>query len=105
MTKQFDVYPNPNPVTRRAFPYVAVLQADVAVTGVDRVAAPLAPRAATKPPAGRLVPVVSFGEGEFVLLVPGMTAISGRLLRDRVGSIARHRDAVTAALDYLFQGV
>lgn len=103
---QFDVFPNPEPRTRGAFPYLAVLQADVAETGDARMTAPLIPLSGMRRAvAGRVTPTVSIGDADFILAIPQMTAIRTRSLRDRVGSIARHRDAVTAALDYLFQGI
>ena len=41
---QFDVFVNPIVAARRAYPFVAVLQSDLADTGRDRIVAPLAPR-------------------------------------------------------------
>lgn len=105
MAKQFSVLANPIPQARRAFPLIAILQADIADTGDERMVVPMAPRAALPGVAGRLAPVVRVGDSDYVLAVPKMTTIPVRLLGESVGSIANHRDSVTAALDYLFQGI
>ena len=42
---------------------------------------------------------------EHVLIVPAMTAIAAGDLREARGQLTRHRDAIVAALDYLFLGV
>ena len=75
---QYDVFDNPIPRARRAFPFVAILQSEFADTGRDRIVAPLVPR---------------------------MTAVCAtdlRALRDRLTS---HRGEIVAALDYLFLGL
>ena len=57
--RQFDVLDNPIPRARQAYPFVAVLQSDLAETGRERVVAPLAPSAALQTLAGRLIPIVT----------------------------------------------
>lgn len=102
---QFDVYPNPVPRARRACPYVAVLQSDLAETGRDRVVAFLAPRAALPLASGRLMPVVSIGPGEFLLLLPSLTSLPASDLRRAIASLAAHRDRIVEAIDWLFLGI
>lgn len=102
---QFDVFVNPIPQARRAYPYVAVLQSDLAETGRERIVAPLAPKARLTGSVGRLTPHVRVSEVEHVLLVPSMAAIAARDLRECRGQLTAHRDAIVAALDYLFLGV
>ncbi|MBP2291901.1 toxin CcdB [Azospirillum rugosum] len=84
---------------------VAVLQADIADTGAERMIAPLARAQEVPGIAGRLAPVLRVGDTDYVLAVPRMTTIPTRLLGEPVASIAAHRDTITAALDYLFQGI
>jgi toxin CcdB len=102
---QFDVFVNPIPQARRTYPYVAVLQSDLANTGRERIVAPLAPKAKLSGTAGRLTPHVRILDVDHVLLVPGMTTVAAVDLRDHRGQLASHRDAIVAALDYLFLGV
>lgn len=100
--RQFDVFVNPVAHARRAFPFVAVLQADLAEAGGDRVVAPLA---SLTLPSGRLAPTVALPAGEYALLVPRLTTMPTGGLGRPVANVASHRDAIVAALDYLFLGV
>ena len=102
---QFDVYVNPIAQARRAYPYVAVLQSDLAETGRERIVAPLAPKARLVGTAGRLTPHVRVSDVDHVLLVPNLAAIDANDLRDLRGHLAAHREMIVAALDYLFLGV
>ena len=102
---QLDVYVNPITRARRAYPYVAVLQSDLAETGRERIVAPLVPRARLTGAVGRLTPRVLVSEVDHVLLVPNLTAIDAKDLRELRGNLVAHRERIVAALDYLFLGV
>jgi len=102
---QLDVFVNPITQARRAYPYVAVLQSDLAETGRERIVAPLAPKARLTGIAGRLTPHVRVADVEHVLVVPSMAAVAAVDLREQRGHLRSHRDAIVAALDYLFLGV
>jgi len=102
---QFDVFVNPIARARRTYPYVAILQSDLADAGGERIVAPLAPRARVTGTAGRLTPHVRVQEIEHVLIVPAMAAVAAGDLRELRGQLTRHREAIVAALDYLFLGV
>ena len=102
---QLDVYSNPIARARRAYPFVAVLQSDLAETGRDRIVAPLAPRARMAATVGRLTPHVEVAGVEHVLLVPALTAVLAADLREARGHLLGYRDQIVAALDYLFLGV
>lgn len=104
-TGQFDVFENPITRARRAYPFVAVLQSDRAETGRDRIVAPLVPRARLSGTAGRLTTHVKVSGVEYVLLVPGLTAIAAADLRDIRDELTSHKDRIMAALDYLLLGV
>ena len=102
--RQFDVLDNPVPRARRATPFVAILQSDLAETGRDRVVAPLAPRAAMPSLAGRLIPIVQVENQDYALLVPSLTALPVADLRQVIATLAHDRERILAALDYLFIG-
>ena len=102
---QHDVHDNPAPRTRRAFPFIAVLQADLANEGRSRIIAPMIPREAIAGAAGKLLPVVRHADEEFHLALELMTSLPVSALRNPVGSIADHRHDITRALDWLFTGV
>lgn len=105
MIRQFDVFTNPISRARRAYPFVAVLQADLADTGRERIVAPLVLRARLGGTVGRLTPHVEVDGSSHVLVVPAMTGVFADDLRDRRGELTRFRDEIVAALDYLFLGV
>jgi toxin CcdB len=102
---QFDVFVNPIPGARRVYPYVAVLQSDLASTGRERIVAPLAPKARLTGTVGRMTPHVRVANVDHVLLIPSMAAIAAADLRESRGQLLAYRDAIVAALDYLFLGV
>jgi toxin CcdB len=102
---QHDVYENPAPRTRRAFPFIAVLQADIADEGRGRIIAPLVPCGALFGAVGRLLPIVRHGGHDFYLALESMTSLPISAFRNPVGSIANHRYEITRALDWLFTGV
>jgi toxin CcdB len=102
---QFDVFVNPIGAARRAYPFVAVLQADLADTGRERIVAPLAPRSRVPGMSGRLMPSVDIAGTEHVLLVPKVIAVHADDLRELRARLTAYRDVIVAALDYLFLGV
>jgi toxin CcdB len=102
---QFEVFANPIARARPSYPFVVVLQADVARGGLERAVAPVAPRAAFPAITGRLTPIMVIGRGEFVLLVPSLTTLPVQSLGRAVASLADRRDEILGAIDYLFFGV
>ena len=102
---QYDVVDNPVPRARRAFPFIAILQSDLADTGSDRIVAPLVPSARIPGVAGRLMPIVKVAGVDHALIVPRLTAVPAAELRAVKDSLSAHRNAIVAALDLLFLGV
>ncbi|HEY0985466.1 MAG TPA: CcdB family protein [Kofleriaceae bacterium] len=102
---QFDVFVNPISRARRAYPYVVVLQSDLAETGLERIVAPLVPKARLPGTIGRVTPHVRISDVDHVLLVPSLTAIEAKDLRELRGKLVAYRDEIVAAIDYLFLGV
>ena len=82
-----------------------MLQSDLAETGRERLVAPLAPRSRLTGTLGRMTPHVRVSDVDHVLLVPGMAAMAAGDLRELRGRLVAHREAIVAALDYLFLGV
>jgi len=81
------------------------LTADVAQGGRERAVAPMVPRTAFPVIAGRLTPVIPIEHDEFVLLVTSVATIPAQSLGRAVASLANRRDAILAAIDYVFFGV
>lgn len=102
---QFDVFVNPIPAARGAYPFVVAMQSDFASHATDQIVAPLAPRASMQKAAGRLTPTVAVNGADHSVLVPRLTAMRTADLAKRVGSVAFARGELLAAIDYLFCGV
>jgi hypothetical protein len=96
------VFPNPLVRARGAYPYVVVLQADIAALGRERIVAFLAPHAQVGHVAGRLTPIVTVGKRSFVVLMPSMTNVPVSELQDPVGSLQGFRESILDAIDATF---
>ena len=101
---QFDIFPNPIATTRRAYPFVVVLQSDFARYAREQIVAPLVPLTSMPKVISRLTPIVALEGSEHLVLVPALTGLQARDLKERHGSIASARNEVLAAIDYLFFG-
>ena len=102
---QFDVFPNPIAAARRAYPFVVALQSDFAQHARQQIVAPLVPLAWMPTAFSRLTPIVALDGAEHVVLVPALTGLLARDLKERSVSIAAARSELLAAIDYLFFGV
>ena len=102
---QFEVFANPVVRARPGYPFVVVLQSDIARGGRERAVAPVAPLMAFPVLSGRLTPVITIGRHEFVLLVTSLTAIPVQALGRALTSVADRRDDILRGIDLLFFGV
>ena len=103
---QFDVYVNPNPATREAIPYVLDVQHQMLAGLATRVVVPLADSAAMRGEAGAIVNSVFEIDGrKLVMLAPQLAAIPSRPLDRPVVDLSSSRQAIIAALDFVFTGV
>ena len=101
---QHDVFVNPNPQTRPGFPFIAVLQADVAESK-ERIVAPMVPASDLSRAAARMTPVVNLEGRAYHLMVPLMVLVPTARLTKPVGTIRAHRDDIVRAIDWLFCGL
>lgn len=99
---RFDVYRTGN----RAKPLLVDVQADLLSELATRVAVPLSPEhLAPREELPRLKPVLSIQGDRYVFLSTEIAAVPASFLRDPVANIeVQHRDDITRALDFLFQG-
>jgi toxin CcdB len=102
---QFDVFANRVAATRRAYPFVILLQADLTQNGRDQIVAPLVPLTSIPKVISRLTPIVMVDELEHMALVPALSGIPSRDLTVPHASLASARSELLAAIDYLFFGV
>ena len=102
---QFDVFANPIPTTRRAYPFVVSLQSDFAQHARDQIVAPLVPIGLIPKLISRLTPIVTLDGVEHMVLVPALTGMRRRDLTTRHTSLVSARNELLGAIDYLFFGV
>ena len=102
---QLEVFPNPLVRARRVYPYVVVLQADIATLGGERVIAFVVARNQLGPGSGRLMPVVEIAGQEFVVLMPSITNVPVAELRRPVGDLTAYRSKIVDAIDWMFIGI
>jgi hypothetical protein len=102
---QFEAFINPITAARRVYPYVLVLQSDWALDFPERIVAPVVPRAVMPHTALTATPLITIGRTEHLVLVPALMGVRARDLRESIGSFASARDALLAAIDYLFFGL
>jgi toxin CcdB len=103
---QYDVYKNPSPVQREAYPYMVDIQNDIFGNYVTRLVMPLQ-RFKTVPSSlpGRLrTPLVI--EGEALYLAPHLcSAFPVRALGKTVTQVAPYQSLIVDALDAVVSGV
>lgn len=103
MTRQFDVVANPDPIEAAHRPYLLILQSDLVSGLTSTVVAPLVPREQMKG-AHRLNPIVRVEGDDYWLATHELFAVDQRILRGKITTLADHRDAIIAALDFVFIG-
>jgi toxin CcdB len=102
---QFDVFINPSPRSRGAYPLVLLMQSAWATDGREQIIAPLTRRTEFAGAGQRLSPIVNLDGLEYAVLVPALAVVRYRDLKALVGSVASARNALLAAIDYLFFGL
>lgn len=101
--RQYDVFRNPSPRSRKAMPYLVVLQHDVVCETQSVIVAALAP--ALKRPPSRLYPDFEIEGRMHTLLTPDLASLPRSALIDRVTSLREQWPRIDAALDILFTGI
>ena len=101
---QFDVYKNPNPITRKTIPYLLDVQVDLLEDLSTRVVVPLIVADAMGRPAKHLNPIFLVLEKQVVMSTAELAGVSRKDIGDKVASLADNRDEIIGALDFLFTG-
>lgn len=102
--KQYDVYPNPDPVSAEAHPYLIDLQSDQIAHLNTRIVAPLVePR--HMPLFEALVPVVTVSGTKYVIDVVNMSVVRTHILVAPVANLERESCRISRALDMVFYGI
>ena len=103
---RFDIFSNENPLTRKRFPYLLVLQSGL-LSGLDTtIVAPLGkPSVVEGKLAQTLTPLLDVEGASYAMYTPELAAVPNARLRKRITNIDAQRDIVVRALDFLFDGI
>lgn len=103
---QFTVHKNKNAKTRKQYPYLVDIQANLLEDLQTRVVIPLT-KANTlhKKPLKNLTPVVFIEDEPYLLLTPQLAGIVRSDLGPAVTDINHYRTEIIAALDFLISGI
>ncbi|MCC7252649.1 CcdB family protein [Hyphomicrobium sp.] len=101
--RQYDVYRNPTPRTRKHLPYLVILQADLVSETESVIVAPLTADVVSD--GSRLYPEFEVRGQSYTLLTPDLASVPRDALKDRVTSLSAEWSRVTAAIDILFTGI
>lgn len=103
---QFDVYENKNASTKRRFPYLLDVQAELLDSIGTRVVIPLAVETESKEIIlSQLMPVLPVQGQNHVAVTPQLAGIPVRELSSPVENLSNFRTEILAALDLLITGV
>ncbi|MFT6732789.1 MAG: toxin CcdB [Polaribacter sp.] len=103
---QFDIYANPNKKSSSVYPFIINMQNDLIDDLATRIVAPLALYSKFKDEElKKLTPRVSYKEQELLILIPQITSMPARLLKEPIGSLSHLRDEIIAALDFAIIGI
>ncbi len=103
---QFDVYDNTSKATHKAYPYILELQNDVIAEIATRIVVPLADiRYMSNEEFKGLTPKINYEDKELLILIPQITSMSTKSLKNPVGSLSHLRDEIIAALDFAITGI
>ena len=103
---QFDIYVNPNKKSRIAYPFIIDMQNNLVDDLTTRIVAPLALYSKFKDEElKKLTPRVSYKERELLILIPQVSSMPSKLLKEPVGSLSHLRDEIIAALDFAIIGI
>ena len=102
---QFDVYPNPNPATRKDVPYLLDVQADLLDAMATRVVVPLVLAEVMGQGVKQLNPHFKIKGVAVAMSTAELAGVSARILGEKVVSLKARRDEIIAALDLLFTGI
>ena len=80
------------------------VQSDLIDVVQTRVVIPLLPAEHVPPAVPRLHPMFDVGDQRYVMATHLIATVPSTLLLEPRGDLSQHHDAVTAALDMLFQG-
>ena len=106
MTAQFDVFKNPSATTREHYPYLVDIQSLYLEELATWIVIPLGKASLFQNTAMKgLTPEVTFHDKKLLLLIPQISSISKKQLKEPIGSLSHLRDELMNALDFAIFGI
>jgi toxin CcdB len=102
----YDVFRNENAQSSKRFPYFLAVQSDLLDPLATCVIVPLGRASVVSGrPTQSLTPTLDVDGEPMVMYTPEIAAVYVSVLRKRVCNVAKQRESIMRALDFLFSGV
>ena len=103
---QFDVYKNPNPRTKKQYPYIVDIQNPVISELTTRIVIPLGKaNLFDNELMDKLTPYLEFEREKLILLTPQIASVPVKILKDPIGTLKHLRDEIINSLDFSISGI
>jgi toxin CcdB len=103
---QFFAYKNPNPASRKQYPYLLDIQSDLLSELRTTVVIPLVSQdLASGMTISRLNPEVKIKGEKFIAITQDIAGIDRQGLGTQAGDLTRFRTEIVAAIDFLLSGI
>ncbi len=103
---QFDVYENSSKQTRKAYPYILDIQHSLIEDIATRIVVPLGNAELLKNEELKgLTLKIEFEGSQLLVLIPQITSMPTKSLRNPIGTLSHFRDEIISALDLAIIGI
>ena len=103
---QFIAYANPNPATRKLFPYLLDIQSDLLDELRTTVVVPLCPATMVgEVVISKLSPAVEIDSRKYLVFTQQIAAVDRKALGKKVCDLSGYRTTIIAALDFVISGI
>ena len=103
--KQFDLYFNTDPETKKTYPFVVDIQSGLLEMLNSRVVIPLTEAKPNKDLPNYLCPQFEINGSQYYLLTHQITTVSKSFLKKNSGSLALNRTEIVNSVDFLLEGI
>lgn len=101
---QFDIYRNPDKASAAATPFLLDVQSDYLSGFPTRVVVPLVASEQVKKLPHRLNPLFQIDGAGMIMMTEQLASVPKAALGREVTSLAKYRDEIVAAIDFLITG-
>jgi toxin CcdB len=103
---RFDIYPNPGQTKKSDVPFLLDVQCDFLSALESRIVVPMrrVDRFDKVSLPQNLSPVFEIDGLDCFMETPKLASVPSKILKSPIASLSEHHAAITAALDFVFQG-